>query len=164
MKRTRRPPMSRLEERVMEIVWARGACTVDELIDALRGRRRLRDSTARTLLSRLEEKGYVRHKASGRKNVYVPRVAKGREAMRRLRDLADRFWGGSVERMLVGMVEGEAIGRDDLRRLVDRLEAAGGPDDPDDERDERDRQDPRTPRGHRDPRARRRRRRERKES
>ena len=69
-----KPRLSALENAVMQVVWSQGRVTADEARLALSRRQGLKDSTVRTILRRLEEKGYVEHDVEGRTYVYRPRV------------------------------------------------------------------------------------------
>src|SRR5215813_2010362 len=62
--------LSELESLIMEIVWQKSSCTAEDVREALASRHPMKESTARTMLKRLEEKGYVRHKVEGRTNIY----------------------------------------------------------------------------------------------
>jgi predicted transcriptional regulator len=107
---------------VLDILWAGGPATADAVRDRLAVSRPLKDATVRTLLRRLEEKGYVAHREEGRVFVYTV-VEKPRSvAVRALRQLLDRFCNGSVEELVTGMVEHEVIEPRELRELARRLE------------------------------------------
>jgi predicted transcriptional regulator len=106
----------------MEILWREGKATADRIRLSLEPRRQLKDATVRTILRRLEEKGYARHDEEGRAFVYSPRVGQENVAARALRQIIDTFFGGDVEQMVVGMVESEVIDREELKRLAARLE------------------------------------------
>ena len=55
-----RKPLSRLEHLVMDVVWQRGAAAAEEVREALAQRHPMKESTVRTVLKRLEEKGWLR--------------------------------------------------------------------------------------------------------
>jgi BlaI family transcriptional regulator, penicillinase repressor len=118
-----KPPLSGLEQEVMEIVWSRGGVSATDVQDALEASRTLRYSTVRTILTRLEDKGYVQHEVSGRTFVYSSVEPPRNLAVRAVRQLVDRFCRGSVESLLVGMVDDEMVDPAELRRIVDRLSA-----------------------------------------
>jgi predicted transcriptional regulator len=59
----------------------------------------------RTVLRRLEEKGYLRHEVDGRTFVYHATQHRRGVAARAVQQIIDRFCGGSVEQLLVGMRE-----------------------------------------------------------
>src|SRR5262249_14163607 len=103
--KSNRPRLSALENAVMDVIWARGHVTADETRTALAKRQDLKDSTIRTLLRRLEEKGYVEHDVEGRTYIYRPRVEPQSVASQQVRGIIDRFCRGSVENLLVGLVD-----------------------------------------------------------
>lgn len=116
-----RKPLSDLEHAVMDTIWAFGGpATADQVREALAPRRPLKDSTVRTVLRRLEEKGYLTHRVEGRTYVYTA-VAAQNVAVRAVRQIIDRFCGGSVEELIVGMVEEEVLDRRELERLARRV-------------------------------------------
>jgi len=114
-------PLSKLEHLVMDYVWAHGPCGAEAVRKALASGWPMKESTARTILRRLERKGYVRHEIEGRTYIYHSVQARQNVAVRALQQIVDRFCGGSVEQLLVGMVESKLINRRDLERLARRV-------------------------------------------
>lgn len=114
-------PLSDLERAVMNVVWRRGNTTAAEVQNDLAAERPLRDSTIRTVLMRLEEKGYVQHEVSGRTFVYSPLQASSSVAARAVKQIVDRFCQGSLESLLAGMVDNELVDSDELQEIVNRL-------------------------------------------
>jgi predicted transcriptional regulator len=84
----------------------------------------MKESTARTMLRRLEEKGYLRHEVEGRTYRYRPVDAKESVAAQAVRQIVERFCDGSVEQLLVGMVDNEVIASDELEQLAARIAQA----------------------------------------
>ena len=113
--------LSDLEQKVMDIVWARGSATAADVQTALASERPLRDSTVRTILTRLEEKGFVRHTVEGRTFVYTGTEPPHNVAVRAVKQILDRFCQGSVESLLVGMVDDAVVDPEELRRIATRL-------------------------------------------
>jgi predicted transcriptional regulator len=116
-----KPPVSELERAVMDAIWTQGSATAADVQKALAGERPLRDSTIRTVLLRLEEKGYVRHEVSGRTFVYCCLEPPRSIAARAVQQIVDRFCQGSLEALLAGMVDNELVDTQQLREIVDRL-------------------------------------------
>ena len=116
-----RKRLSDLEHLVMDVVWHRTSCTSEDVRAALAERHPMKESTARTMLKRLEEKGYVRHRVEGRTNVYSGIDAPQSVAAKAVRQIIDRFCGGSVEQLLVGMVNDEVVDERELERLAQRI-------------------------------------------
>src|SRR5437868_7364141 len=119
-----KPRLSTLENAVMQVVWLKARVTADDVRQALPRRQDLKDSTVRTILRRLEEKGYVEHGVEGRTYVYRPRVEPHNVAAQQVRGIIDRFCRGSVENLLVGMVDDNLITPDTLRELADQIAEA----------------------------------------
>lgn len=113
--------LSNLEHLVMDVLWERGSATAEELRLALAKRHFMKESTARTILKRLEAKGYVRHSVDGRTNVYSVAEAQASVAANAVRKIIDRLYGGSVESLLVGMVESEVVDRKELADLARKI-------------------------------------------
>ncbi len=116
-----RKPLSELEHLVMEVVWQRKSATAEDVRLALGDRHPMKESTARTILKRLEEKGYIDHHTVGRTNVYSGVDAPQNVAARAVRQIIERFCGGSVEQLLVGMVNDDVVDEQELRRLAERI-------------------------------------------
>jgi BlaI family penicillinase repressor len=113
-----RGAFSDLEQSIMETIWKRGKATADQVRQDLQPARPLKESTIRTMLSRLEEKGHLRHTVSGRTFIYSAVEAPQNLAIRAVRQIVDRFCAGSVEQLIVGMVSNDLIDAADLKRLA----------------------------------------------
>ncbi len=107
---------------VLDVLWTAGPATAETVREALAARRNLKDPTVRTLLRRLEEKGFVTHREEGRAYIYTVLEKPRSVAVRALRQILDRFCNGSVEELVTGMVEHEVIDPRELRELARRLE------------------------------------------
>jgi predicted transcriptional regulator len=66
----------------------------------------------------------VEHDVDGRTYVYRPRIEPHNVATQQVRGIIDRFCRGSVENLLVGMVDDNLITPDKLRELAERIEEA----------------------------------------
>jgi BlaI family penicillinase repressor len=113
--------LGQLEQLVMEFVWSNGSATAETCREALAGRWAMKDSTVRTVLRRLEEKGFLTHQVEGRTFIYKPVEARQNVAARAVKQIIDRFCGGSVEQLLVGMVDNEVLDRKQLEQLARKI-------------------------------------------
>jgi predicted transcriptional regulator len=111
-----------LERSLLLLVWRLGEVTAEKVREELG--RPLKDSTIRTVLRRLEEKGYLAHSVESRTFVYRPAESPQRVAGRAVKRIVDWFCAGSVEALLVGMVDSKVLGRAELQRLAARIAAA----------------------------------------
>ncbi len=110
-------PLTDLENAVMRAVWDDGPCSVEAVHGRISASRDLKETTVRTLLRRLEQKGYVRHEAEGRAYLYRATELPRSLAARAVRQIIDRFCQGSVEELVSGMVEAKTLTDDELGRL-----------------------------------------------
>lgn len=108
-----------LQREVAQLVWANAPVTAETVRERLS--RPLKELTVRTVLRRLEEKGYVTHTVDGRTYVYDAAEPRGRVAAKAVRRIVDWICNGSVEEVLVGMVDQNMIDRKQLRMLADRI-------------------------------------------
>jgi len=111
-----------LEREVLHLVWQNGPSTADSVQKALS--RPLKESTVRTVLKRLEEKGHLTHTVDNRTYVYLAADTRGRAAARAVKRIVDRFCNGSVEEVLVGLVDAKILDRRELQRLADKIAKA----------------------------------------
>jgi predicted transcriptional regulator len=126
MSRARRPPFRRLgdaEQAVMDFIWAHGPVSAEACREALRDDWPMKDSTMRTVLRRLEAKGYLVHATEGRTYIYRAAEAPAAVAARAVRQLIDRFCGGSAEALLVGLVNNDVLSPAQLERLTKKIMA-----------------------------------------
>jgi BlaI family transcriptional regulator, penicillinase repressor len=114
--------LGELERSILLIVWRVGNVTAEQVRAELP--RPLKDSTIRTVLRRLEEKGYLTHSIENRTFLYCPAESQQRVASRAVKRIVDWFCEGSVEALLVGMVDSKILGHDELQRLAERVTAA----------------------------------------
>jgi len=113
--------LSNLEQLVMHVVWERRKASAEDVREALAKHHFMKESTCRTILRRLEEKGYVSHTVDGRTNIYKVLEPKTNVAAKAIRHIIDRFCGGSVEQLLVGMVESEVVDSRELKELAAKI-------------------------------------------
>jgi predicted transcriptional regulator len=117
--------LGELERSILLIVWRMGKVTAEQVREELG--RPLKDSTIRTVLRRLEEKGYLAHSVENRTFIYQPAESPQRVAGRAVQRIVDWFCEGSVEALLVGMVDSKVLGRAELQRLAERIATARKP-------------------------------------
>ena len=101
----------------MQVVWNRGPCSVEAVHLEISRERKLKETTTRTLLRRLEQKGYLKHEAEGRAYIYRAMEPARSLAARAVRQIIDSFCRGSVEELVSGMVEAKVLNKGELDRL-----------------------------------------------
>jgi BlaI family transcriptional regulator, penicillinase repressor len=121
------PDLGELEREVMHLVWERGPVAAEDVREALV--RTLKESTVRTVLKRLEDKGYVKHTVSGRTFMFSAAEARRAVAARAVQKIVDWFCNGSLEEVLVGMVDAKSLDPEQLQMLSDKIAKAREADD-----------------------------------
>jgi predicted transcriptional regulator len=118
-----RKALTALEQLVMDYVWAHPDCSAEACREGIAEARALKDSTIRTVLRKLEEKGYATHTVVGRTYVYRPADSKRNAAVDAARQLIERFCNGSVEDFVVGLVDNQVLDARQLQRVADSITA-----------------------------------------
>lgn len=114
-----RPPLADLEHELLTILWKHGEMTAA----AIRGQlaRKLKDPTVRTVLRRLEDKGYVSHSVVSGTFIYRAVDSADSAAASAMQGIVDRFCGGSIERALLGLVDAGLIDAEQLSVIAGKL-------------------------------------------
>jgi BlaI family penicillinase repressor len=112
-----RSPLTELENEVMQAVWDAGPCAVEAVYLVVSRKRDLKETSVRTILRRLEQKGYLKHEEQGRAYVYRAAEPARNLAARAVRQIIDRFCKGSVEELVSGMVEAKMLSNREMERL-----------------------------------------------
>ena len=113
------PDLGELEHEVMQLVWSHGPITAESVRERLK--KPLKESTVRTVLRRLEDKGYVTHTVEGRTFHFEAAEKRGAVAARAVQRIVDWFCNGSLEEVLVGMVDNAALDPKQLQALSDKI-------------------------------------------
>ena len=113
--------LTALQQAILDVLWARGPATAEAVREAIHSKHPLKDSSVRTLLRRLEGRGYVSHRMDGKVFVYQAAVRPHRMAARAVRHIIQRFCAGSVEQFLVGMVDEDVLPAAEIERLARKV-------------------------------------------
>jgi len=113
--------LGEVEQAVMDYIWTQDEVTAESCREALASSRPMKDSTIRTVLRRLEEKGYLTHEIEGRTFVYRASSERQNVAVRAVKSIIERFCGGSAEELVLGMVDNAVLDRKQLERLARKI-------------------------------------------
>jgi BlaI family transcriptional regulator, penicillinase repressor len=113
------PPLGDLEHELLSILWKHGEMTAFAVRKQVA--RKLKDATIRTVLRRLEEKGYVTHSIVSGTFIYRAKETAEATAASAVRGIVDKFCGGSLERALLGLVDAGFVDADQLANLLGKL-------------------------------------------
>jgi BlaI family penicillinase repressor len=114
-------PLTEQQQAALDFVWSKGSATADEVRESLLPKHPLKDSSVRTILRRLEARGYLKHRLEGKTFVYEARTSATNVAVRTVRHLIERFWQGSAEQFIAGMVDAKVLTPQALQRLARKV-------------------------------------------
>jgi BlaI family transcriptional regulator, penicillinase repressor len=112
-----------VELEVMKALWSTGAANVQAIQQAMA--RELAYTTVQTVLNILTRKGKVKRTLKERAYFYRAAVSREEVARRSVRDLVDRFFGGSSEDLVLSLVESRDVTAETVSRLKSLIEARG---------------------------------------
>lgn len=111
--------LTRLELRIMQVIWAKGASTVSDVQNELEPP--LAYTTVQTMLNILERKGKLERELQGRAYVYRAKVSEEKALGQSLRDIVDRMFGGSSEELVMSLLKSRQIDAKRLAKLTERF-------------------------------------------
>ena len=123
MPRTKSPVLTEAELRLMEVLWSKGASTVQHVLDALSEHPPLAYNTVLTTIRILEKKGYVRHSKDGRAHVYCATVRREDATRSEIERLVSRFFQNSHELLVLNILESRDLDAEEVKRLRRVLDA-----------------------------------------
>ncbi len=114
-------PLTDLQQAILDFLWASGPATADQVREALLPKHPLKDSSVRTLLRRLEERGYLRRRLDEKIYVYQAAVGAHSVAARAVRQIIQKLCAGSAEQFLLGMVDEKVLTAEQIGRLARKI-------------------------------------------
>jgi predicted transcriptional regulator len=119
-----RPSAASLTDReaeIMDRLWELGTATAEQIREKLPGDPH--DSSVRTMLRILEEKGFVSHRRQGRSFVFQAMVQRERVQRKTLGHVIRQFFSGSPHKLVLRLLEDEELSRTDLQELLRQASA-----------------------------------------
>lgn len=118
------PSLSRSQREIMEIVWDRGEVSANDVREILSAKRELAKNTVRTLLERMEDKGWLKHREDGRTFLYI--AAQPREASigQKVLEVVEHVCGGSPEELVTALLDYRGLTMRELKRIRTMLDEA----------------------------------------
>lgn len=117
-------PLSRREREIMDILYRDGELTASDLCERMPGTPS--NSTVRTLLRILEEKGHVKHEQHGMRYVYKPTVNREKARRSALKHLVTTFFDGAPENVVSTLLDERSmkLSNEQLDALAELIERA----------------------------------------
>jgi BlaI family transcriptional regulator, penicillinase repressor len=128
-------PLTDLQLAVMRVLWQRDEATVVEIWEALRPERGLAQTTVATLLSRLEKRGVVEHRAQSRQFLYRATVSEPEVRRVMVHELTTRLFDGDVAALVSHLLSAREVSAGDLAKVKQLIEARAAGKETSDARD-----------------------------
>ena len=119
-----RPDLSPAQREIMEIVWDKKEASVQEVRESLNKERNIARETVRTLLTRMEEKGWLRHRVVGRTFLYSAAIPRDANLGQRLVEFIDTLCDGSAETLMTALLNHRGLTDAETRRIQAMLRDA----------------------------------------
>ena len=116
--------LTRLELRIMQVIWRLGAGNVSAVQNALE--QRLAYTTVQTMLNILQRKGKLKRRLRGRSYEYSAIISETNASGHAVRDLIDRMFGGSTEELVMSLIKNKQIDAEQIARLSRMLDEKEG--------------------------------------
>ena len=118
------PDLSPAQREIMEIIWERGEVTASEVQRVLSRTRKVARNTVRTLLERMEDKGWLKHRAEGRTFLYTAARPQHATVGQKVREIVETICGGSPETLITALLDYRGLHPDELKRIRQLLDQA----------------------------------------
>lgn len=115
-------PLSAAQREIMEIVWQQGEVTAADVRRMVP--RDLDRNTVNTLLVRMEQKGWLAHRVTGRTHVYSATVPRETTVAQRVMEVVDKVCGGSSEALVAALLDHGSLTIEELDRIRDLVSQA----------------------------------------
>ena len=113
MAKTRRelPELTPAQGEIMEIVWDHGEVSASEVRRILSRTREVARNTVRTLLERMEQKGWIRHREEGRTFLYSAAQPRQATIGQKVHEMIETVCGGSPEALVTALLDYRGLQR-----------------------------------------------------
>lgn len=119
--------ISNSELMIMKCLWDNSPMTVTQIAKAMEKETGWAKSTTKTLIGRMEAKGYLRWDEGGKARLYSPAVDRSQVALAETESFLSRHYDGSLGLMVNTLIEQKNLSQseiDELRAILDRAEGA----------------------------------------
>lgn len=116
-----RPALSKGELEVARAIWKLGSATVGQAFEAIPEDRRPDYTTVQTYIRRLETKGYLRARRTGRNKVYAPKIRPNQVIRETVDDFMNRLFDGEAIPLMRHLINDRGITADEISAIRELL-------------------------------------------
>jgi len=113
---------------VMEVVWKLDQATVHQVRDRINQKKNLAYTTILSVMQKLEQEGWLKHRADGRTYVYKATVTREQAGTRTIRHLIDQVFSGKPLLMFQHLMDDARLSDKEisqLRKLINKHRRGG---------------------------------------
>ena len=114
--------LGELQKAIMETVWALGEATARQVLERVSKKKPLAYTSVLSIMQRLENMGWLKHREEGRAYVYQPAESRKDESIRSLRKFIDRVFHGKSALLFQHLLEDEELSAEELESLRKLIE------------------------------------------
>jgi predicted transcriptional regulator len=118
-------PLSVAEREIMEFIWEMGEVSATEVRKHFDSRKPLARTTVQTMMTRMEEKGWLKHRSIGRTFVYSATLRKQASLVAKVRELIDSTFHGAADELMLSILEYRGLSKKERMRIREMLDEAG---------------------------------------
>jgi BlaI family transcriptional regulator, penicillinase repressor len=119
------PPLAEAQLEIMNILWRSGGGTVADVLEQVRLRRPVSRNTIQTMLSRLDEKGWLKHRDEGGTFYFSPVIPREQAQEQVLGQVVDTVFDGSTAGIVMALLQNRSLTREEaarIRRMIKEAE------------------------------------------
>ena len=117
-------PLSDAQREIMEVVWELEEVTVTQVRNELAAKRDVARNTIQTMIVRLEERGWLKHREEGRTFWYSANRPRAASLGAKVAQMVDRLFAGSPEEMVTALMEYRGLSSDEADRIRHMIDSA----------------------------------------
>lgn len=114
-------PLTEAQREIMEVVWDNDEVTVTKVRDELAQRREVARNTIQTMIVRLEERGWLKHREEGRTFWYSANRPRAASLGAKVAQMVDRLFAGSPEEMVTALMEYRGLSAQEADRIREMI-------------------------------------------
>ncbi len=123
-KRIDLPELTPAQGEIMDIVWEHGEVSASEVRQVLSRTRAVARNTVRTLMERMEEKGWITHREDGRTFLYSAAQPRQASIGQKVQEVVETVCGGSAEALVTALLDYRGLSSGELDRIRQMLALA----------------------------------------
>jgi BlaI family penicillinase repressor len=116
--------LSAAQLEIMNVIWEQRETSISEVWRVLRQRRKIARATVQTVIFRLEEKGWLKHREIGQTFLFSATVDQEETRRSLAKNLCDRAFDGSAAGLVWALLDDRGVGKNELERIRELIAKA----------------------------------------